>query len=132
MSDMKSNKNKLYTIGFIVLILALVFVLWYFGVPSGSNASLDAFAKCLADKKITMYGAEWCPHCQNEKRGFGESFKYVPYVECPEEPARCTTAGVDAYPTWILPDGRKFVGEQGVQKLSELSGCPLPSSTSSK
>ena len=27
-----------------------------------------------------MYGTEWCPHCQDQKRAFGTSFKYVQYI----------------------------------------------------
>lgn len=69
-------------------------------------------------------------------------FKFIPYVECPDEPQKCLTAGVDGYPTWIFPDlstrtsnepqsnssgqaWRKFEGEQDIKKLSEESGCPL-------
>ncbi|MDP3948777.1 MAG: hypothetical protein Q8Q17_02410 [bacterium] len=98
-----------------------------------TSGSLDSFAQCLASKGITMYGAEWCSHCQNEKNRFGDSFRFVPYVECPADPNRCLSAGVNAYPTWIFPaslaDGpgdKKLVGEQGLQKLSDESGCPLP------
>ena len=32
-----------------------------------------------------MYGAYWCPHCQAQKKVFGESFQYVPYVECTQQ-----------------------------------------------
>ncbi len=73
-----------------------------------------------------MYGAEWCAHCQNEKKAFGDSFKYVPYVECPDNPQKCLEKGIEGYPTWILPDGKKLIGEQGLLKLSQESGCLLP------
>ena len=88
---------------------------------------------CLRDQGVTMYGAYWCSHCQNEKRAFGDSFKYVPYVECTEETQKCLDAGVKGYPTWLFPassvdgsDGRRFEGEMGLAKLSEASGCVLP------
>ncbi len=94
---------------------------------------LDEFAKCLADKKIVMYGADWCPHCQNEKKLFGDSFRFVPYVECPDDPQRCLKEGIEGYPTWIFPaslaggsDGKKLTGEQGLEKLSQESTCQLP------
>lgn len=90
-----------------------------------SPVSLDNFAKCLAVKNITMYGADWCPHCQNEKKSFGESFKYVPYVECPKEPKLCLEKGIEGYPTWILPGDQKLKGIQGLNRLSLLSGCLL-------
>jgi len=72
-----------------------------------------------------MYGAVWCSHCQSEKNAFGDSFKYVPYVECPDDPQKCLSLGITGYPTWILPDGKRLLGEQGIEKLSQESGCVL-------
>jgi len=43
--------------------------------------ALDSFAQCLAQKEVTMYGADWCPHCQKQKQLFGKSAKYLPYVD---------------------------------------------------
>src|SRR3989304_4702963 len=107
--------------------------------PQAESGELDAFAQCLADKGITMYGADWCPHCQNEKRAFGDSFGFVPYVECPDNPKLCLEKGIEGYPTWIFPDPstgstsspqassgqawRKLEGEQGIEKLAGESGC---------
>lgn len=86
----------------------------------------DGFAQCLAEKKITMYGAIWCSHCQNQKKEFGSSFKYVNYVECPENTKICTEKGIQGFPTWMKEDGTKLEGEQSFEKLAELSGCALP------
>ena len=61
----------------------------------------DAFAKCLTEKGFSMYGAEWCPHCQAEKALFGTSFQYIKYVECPDNINLCLSKGVAGYPTWI-------------------------------
>ena len=88
--------------------------------------NLDVFAQCLSSKGAVMYGANWCPHCKNEKRAFGESFRLISYVECPADPQRCLAAGITGYPTWIFSDGTRFTGEQGIEKLSEASGCSLP------
>lgn len=62
----------------------------------------DAFAKCLTQKGFTMYGAYWCPHCKDQKALFGDSFKYVNYVECTEQTQLCTDKGVQGFPTWIV------------------------------
>lgn len=107
----------------VVLVLAFRFVIKR---PGASAEALDTFAQCLAQRGATMYGAYWCPHCQNEKQAFGNSFRFVSYVECSAESKRCLDAGVKGYPTWIFADGRKFEGEQGIEKLSQESGCPLP------
>ena len=124
----------------LIIILAVaaiaVGVLYeYARTRVAESAPLDEFAQCLADKNVIMYGAEWCSYCQNEKNAFGSSFRLVPYVECPENPQECLAQKVDRYPTWVFPaspadgsDDRRFVGEQGLKKLSEESGCVLPPS----
>ena len=137
---MKKTKLKFLVGGAIVVIIGLAG--WYLNKPEKVSAAMTQFAQCLRDKQITMYGAYWCSHCQNEKKAFGEAFQYVPYVECTEEPGKCTAAGVQYFPTWIFPasparlvseseraggpGGQKFVGEQGIEKLSVESGCPFP------
>jgi len=118
-----------------VCVIVLLFVFYFLNWRGSSNnaGSLDIFAQCLADKNITMYGAEWCSHCQNEKKAFGKSFRYVSYVECTNEPQKCIDAGINGYPTWIFGDpstgsgqaGRRFEGELGLKRLAEESGCEL-------
>ncbi|KKW12803.1 MAG: VKORC1/thioredoxin domain protein [Parcubacteria group bacterium GW2011_GWA2_49_9] len=112
-----------------IVLLAIVIsgIIFSIGRQPNIAGALDGFAQCLAQKGFTMYGAYWCPHCQREKAAFGDSFKYIPYVECTEEPgtAQCTAAKITGYPTWITADGRRFEGEQGIEKLSEASSCPL-------
>ncbi|MEK7506566.1 MAG: hypothetical protein AAB566_00730 [Patescibacteria group bacterium] len=120
---MNSRKSKIAA--GVMVAAVIITVGWFWLAGNGPSANLDAFAQCLAEKKITMYGAEWCPHCLNEKKAFGDSFKYIPYVECPQEPNKCLAAGIRGYPTWLMPDGRKLEGEQGINRLSAESGCPL-------
>ena len=117
-------KNKYLVIaGLGIVVLIAAYPLY---PQQQANGQLDEFAQCLAEKQITMYGAEWCPHCQNEKKAFGSSFKYIPYVECPDDPKKCIAAGINGYPTWIFPDSKKLEGEQGLNELSQESGCALP------
>lgn len=125
---MKSTKNIIITVVIIAgSILVSLFVIYRTQPAQPAQAAkLDGFAQCLAEKKITMYGAAWCSHCQNEKKAFGSSFKYIPYVECPDNPKACLDKGIKGYPTWIFPDGKKLEGEQGLEKLSNESGCSLP------
>lgn len=119
---MSGTKSK-YLILIVVLAAAVGFVLL---LPRDkSEGNFDAFAQCLAEKKVTMYGADWCAHCQKEKAAFGESFRFVPYVECSTDPQKCLAAGITGYPTWVLPDGKRLEGEQGLEKLSQESGCSL-------
>ncbi len=115
-----------YLVGLVLVIGIAIGMWWLFYAPTPAAGKYDGFAQCLANKGFTMYGAAWCSHCQNEKRAFGDSFRFVPYVECPNNPEVCTAKNVEGYPTWITTDGRRFVGEQGLQKLSEESTCALP------
>ncbi len=91
----------------------------------------DTFAQCLTENGAKFYGAYWCPHCQNQKTMFGESVKYITYIECalPNERGQtpeCTDAGIEAYPTWTFADGTRKSGELTLAYLAEKTGCQTP------
>lgn len=127
------KQKYIFLIVFLLLIVVPAIAYFFFFQKDNTepktakvlDSSLTSFAQCLAEKEATMYGADWCPYCQNEKNNFGEAFKYVPYVECPDNPKLCLEKGIEGYPTWILSDGKKLVGKQGLQKLSQETGCSL-------
>jgi len=78
-----------------------------------------------------MYGAYWCPHCEEQKEMFGSSFEYAPYIECGIKGSKgieavCTEAGIKRFPTWIFADGTRVEGEHELQFLGEATGCSLP------
>lgn len=108
-----------------VIIVGLGFGLWrgYQKPAAQEPGKYDAFARCLTEKGVVMYGAEWCPHCQNQKKLFGSSFQYVTYVECPKEPKVCLEKNITGYPTWLTASGMKLEGEQRLEKLAEVTGC---------
>lgn len=116
--------------GLMIAIAAIIGGLWYLSEPVTVTTNLTPLAQCLAQKQVTMYGAYWCPHCQDQKKLFGDAFHDVPYVECTSETKRCEAKGVQGFPTWFVPDGKgsekKLVGEQTLETLSRESGCPLP------
>lgn len=126
---MQNDKSKFKNTIILIVIAATITVIIVIASQSSKKTLsniLDTFAQCLKDKGAVMYGADWCPHCQNEKKAFGDSFRLVPYVECPDNPQVCIEKGIQGYPTWIFSDGGRFEGEQGLQKLSAASGCALP------
>lgn len=125
-------KKSFFAIFFIAAGLGIGTILFFAQRRSEEPLGLDSFAKCLSDKGIVMYGAYWCPHCQNQKAMFGEAFKFIRYVECTQEPQRCIAAGIKAYPTWIFPGGVKRAGTQELEALAQLSACPLPSARRSR
>lgn len=103
--------------------------------PACAQASgltgLDRFAQCLAKKKATMYGSFLCPHCDDQRKLFGRSFAWVPYVECSvagsrKESSRCQTEHIRFTPTWVFEDGGRLEGVQTLERLGARTGCPAP------
>lgn len=116
---------------FVALLVALTLAGFCTTAGSAEPGKLDAFAKCLADKKATMYGSFLCPHCDDQKKLFGPSFQYVPYLECSVRGSRqmtfpCIAAQIRYTPTWIFEDGERRVGLQTLKSLSDKTGCQLP------
>jgi hypothetical protein len=118
-----------------VLIYGIVLALFVGAYLAGryyKNHKYDSFAKCLASKNARMYGLYWCPHCADQKREFGASFRYVPYVECAsqDDPHQltdaCKAAGVKLFPSWQFGADPPREGVLSLQDLSQRTGCSLP------
>ncbi|MBI4049659.1 MAG: hypothetical protein HY395_02470 [Candidatus Doudnabacteria bacterium] len=123
---MKSRLKK-YLFAATGLILALL-VAWLLYKPQSAmevRGELDEFASCVG-KEATMYGADWCGHCQNQKKMFEQSFRLVKYVECPQNTKLCLDLGIKGYPTWIFSDESRVEGEITLESISEKTACPLP------
>ena len=113
----------------IIAVISLVFVQRTTKARAEPSV-FDDFAKCLTDNGVKMYGAFWCPHCNNQKEMFGNSWKFVNYIEC-SLPSRaqndlCKNAGIQAYPTWEFSDGNRIERELTFESLSKNSNCKLP------
>lgn len=108
---------------FIVLAIVAYLIL------ANAPGPYDSFARCLAENGVKMYGASWCPHCNDEKHMFGASWRYMDYVECgaPDgsELQVCKDAGVTAYPTWEFANGTKEAKVFSLEELGARTGCPL-------
>jgi len=114
-----------YLIAIIFGLIALIIIGVLIFVPHQPAANMNDFAKCLSGKGAVLYKSLNCPFCQKEIEAFGDSFRFVQHVDCLQEPQKCLDAGIRGTPTWVFSDGRKFEGLQGVEKLSQESGCPL-------
>jgi len=115
----------------IAIVIVVVFAAAYYLIWHKRTSRLDAFAKCLTAKQAKMYGAFWCPHCDEQKEKFGSSFQYAPYIECGIKGSQriasvCTQAGIKRFPTWIFADGTRVEGEHELEFLGEETGCSLP------
>lgn len=111
-----------------VLAVAFIFA-WDTPPATGYEADL---ARHLAARGAIMYGAFWCPHCQEQKALFGDGARHLPYVECDPKgagarPDLCNQASVHSYPTWVLGAQRRE-GVLSLQELAALSGFQPPPS----
>lgn len=115
-----------------VVILAVLGTAYYFDRRSAHK--YDGFAHCLKDRGVKMYGAWWCPHCQEQKEKFGEtSFKLVPYTECgvpgdvKGQNPQCKQDGITHFPTWQFPPtGERVERVFTLEELGDRTGCSLP------
>lgn len=98
-----------------------------YAVTNESGTAEVALAKHLTQQGVKMYGAFWCPHCQNQKQLFGkEAFSQIDYVECDPQgknPQReaCLAANIKGFPTWEIK-GKQYQGEKTLAELANLSG----------
>lgn len=120
----KKRRIKRVILWTIVLLAGIVLIFFIYKQVTGPG-KYDQFAQCMTQNGMTMYGTDWCPHCQRQKQLFGKSFAYVHYVNCDLGPA-CDEAGVEGYPTWAKGDELLSSGVKSLAELAQISGCPLP------
>jgi|SRR5579859_1529522 len=115
---------------YAAVVLVVFGVAYYF--YHRSQHQHDAFARCLSERGVKMYGAWWCPHCIEQKEKFGASFEYAPYVECgikgqtQGQSQVCKDADVKHYPTWQFPPtGVRVERVFSLDELSDRTGCAL-------
>ncbi len=135
------NKNTSLIVGGIIVLALIVGGLVVFGgAPTSPTTTgpgeLDAFAQCLKTNGVTFFGAFWCPHCQAQKKLFGNSVSKLPYVECSNPDGQsqtqiCIDNKIQSYPTWQFADGTRVTGEQTLQQLADKSKCQLPATSDS-
>jgi len=120
----RERNKKIFNYSILALIaLAIAYAIYANASAKVVSGEHDKLAQCLTKKGVTMYGTDWCPHCQDQKRLFGDSFKYVTFINCDINAQACTAAGVEGYPTWIFPVGTRMSGLQPLEKLAELADC---------
>jgi uncharacterized membrane protein/glutaredoxin len=96
-------------------------------ITTTSGESELALADHLAKVGAKMYGAWWCPHCEEQKLLLGkEAFGKIQYVECDKDGNNsqsdvCQKVGIKSYPTWEI-QGKLEPGVKTPQELAKLSG----------
>jgi hypothetical protein len=127
----RSRQSRVSNHAFAALLIVLAIAALCVPAGSADSNNLDTFAQCLGEKKATMYGSFLCPHCDDQKKLLGQSFRYVPYVECSIPGSRqmtfaCLAAQIRFTPTWIFANGDRLIGLQPLKTLGEKAGCKVP------
>lgn len=93
--------------------------------PIGNTPTngLDAFAQCLTQKGVKMYGSTSCAACQTQKQQFGSAIQYIVEIECYTNAELCTQMAIKRAPTWVFSDGQRLEGPQKLETLAQYSGC---------
>jgi hypothetical protein len=110
-------------------VVAIVVIAAYIMITNAPG-DYDAFAQCVGASGAKMYGAYWCPHCNDQKHEFGNSFRFIKYVECSlpnngGETDECKAAGITSYPTWVFKDGSRISGALTFEDISAKTNCPI-------
>ena len=80
--------------------------------PRASSNQAIELANHLSSIGARFYGSWSCPACFRQMNLFGQ------------QAADCESAAIRAYPTWVMPDGRRREGLQALESLSSWSGLP--------
>lgn len=118
----KKSIKKYYLTGIILLSIILLAAAFY--VKAQKPSQFDDFAKCLTEKKVIIYGNDFCEYTTKQRNLFGNAQKYLTYVKCIDNEEICDSKGVKITPTWDI-NGTTYSGVQTFERLSALSGCSL-------
>lgn len=113
----------------IIVGVVVVGIVSFLVVEGNKPGQYDNLAQCIAKSGAKFYGAWWCPHCQAQKKMFGKSVTYLPYVECQTADSKqkqiCIDAKIEGFPTWVFADQTRLTGEISLKTLAEKTNCPL-------
>lgn len=112
-----------------IILIGTLLLLFLVACKTPSTGPGETFAKCLTENGVKMYGAFWCPHCNDQKDAFGDDWEHITYIECSKpdktQTEYCSEAGITSYPTWEFADGTREVGKLTFATLSQRSECNL-------
>ncbi len=118
----KVVKVDLFNIRAVIILFVLISSIFLIGCAP-SQEKIDKLANCLTEKGAVMYGAYWCPHCQEQKERFGAAFSKINYVECEVQKQKCADDNIKGLPTWRFKDGSSAEGAQELSVLAKKAGC---------
>ena len=91
----------------------------------GSSGDVKNFVSCLKNNGFMIYGADWCPYCNDLVAMLGgKEIADSIYVECTEEPTICEEKEIAGYPT-ILINNEFYSGARSLEAFAQKTGCNI-------
>lgn len=113
------KKQTQITLVLIILIVLIAVVVIYI---KNQNPGIPAdLAKCIGSKS-ELYVKLGCTHCEDQKKMFGDSLKYLNVTDCWYERDFCLVKGIEKIPTWVI-NRTQYTGVQEIETLKNLTGC---------
>ena len=129
----KGLKDKLG--GYIFsAIVAFVIIFIIFNIPLNYGQNYDELAQCITEKEVNMYGSFKCGACAKVRTAFGDSFQYIPEIECHPDGEDsqwelCQEKNIEGTPTFIYePNGveeKRYKGYLSPENLAKFAGCEI-------
>jgi len=117
---------KVITLLIIIVAIVLISVIGvtYTGNMVGTvpNEKLDEIAKCITKRGAVLYITSNCGSCDEQKKEFGNSFRFLNYVDCSEHEDLCLIAGIEGYPTWRV-NNVNYPGVRSPGEMAYITGC---------
>jgi len=124
MKQKKLSENTQKLLKFLLPALGVIIIL---GVIYVSYSPVwfhqQTLAECLTAKGVTMYGADSCSHCQDQKALIGKDFENIHYINCEFDKKLCDSRGITSYPIWSFGN-KVLVGTQTKSALASFADCP--------
>ena len=81
---------------------------------------------------MKLYGAVWCPACNEQKALFEDGADFLPFIEVtnPDRTLNATgiAANITSFPTWEFPDGSRETGVLSLATIAQRAGVAIPTS----
>ena len=125
------SKTTAVIIAIIVVVVGFILAINFGILPKKQYGPYDDFIICLKSNGTKFYGDYASVDSLRQMSFFGDSLPALEksgiYIECnPYGPdpklGKCREENIRIYPTWII-NGKKYESIQGLNKLSELTGC---------
>ena len=118
---MEEKTNKKGIIIFTLLVILVITIVTVILFMKNTPKTEKEIIECIASKSY-LYVSKLCPHCADQKQILGSNILYFNMTDCFVNFDRCSAAGIEGYPTWII-DNKKYLGVRTIEELKTISNC---------